>query len=72
MSDKKNPPEPRNPPELPKEESRIIIRPNGEVVIENLSELLAEVAAELDPDDLELVCLLEEPDEGSEGDSDKE
>lgn len=66
-SDKKEPPpDPESPPDLPKEESRIIIRPNGEVVIENLSELLAEVAAELDPDDLELVCLLEDSGEEEE------
>jgi hypothetical protein len=45
------------PPRLPLEESRIIIRPDGEVVIENLSEALAEVALSLDPD-ADLACEL--------------
>ena len=39
----------------PLEDSRIVIRPDGEVVIENLSELLAEVASELDPE-TGLIC----------------
>lgn len=45
----------------PQEESRIVIRPDGEVVIENLSELLAEVALTLDPEDADLTCRLELP-----------
>lgn len=45
---------------VPAEESRIVIRPGGEVVFENLSELLAEVALELDPETRELVCRLEQ------------
>lgn len=44
--------------ETPSEESRIVIRPDGQVVIENLSALLAEVATSLDPD-AELACRLE-------------
>ena len=52
----KPPPQPATEPPLePTEESRIVIRPDGEVVIENLSELLAEVAVELDPD-TDLAC----------------
>ncbi|MCA9561847.1 MAG: hypothetical protein KC561_00090 [Myxococcales bacterium] len=43
----------------PVEESRIVVRPNGEVVIENLSELLLEVAEELDPEMQELLCMLQ-------------
>lgn len=67
-SKKENPPDTADAPDESRiEESRIIIRPNGHVVIENLSELLAEVAVELNPDDLELVCLLEESDD-DEGD----
>ena len=45
------------PEEQPLEESRIIIRPGGEVVIENLSERLVEVALELDPES-DLTCRL--------------
>lgn len=45
------------PVRVPLEESRIVIRPDGEVVIENLSEALAEVALSLDPD-ADLACEL--------------
>ena len=41
----------------PEQESRIFIRPDGEVVIENLSAALAEVALELDPES-EIACRL--------------
>jgi hypothetical protein len=44
---------------LPIEESRIVIRPDGEVVIENLSERLVDVALELDPD-ADLACDVED------------
>jgi hypothetical protein len=46
------------PVEPPVEESRIIIRADGQVIIENLSALLAEVASALDPE-AELACRLE-------------
>jgi hypothetical protein len=54
-------------PVAPVEESRIVIRPNGEVVIENLSEALAEVAIELDPEG-DLACRLDlpEPDQADD------
>jgi hypothetical protein len=48
----------RPPGGTPREETRIVIRPDGEVVIENLSALLAEVAEELDPDG-EIACRVE-------------
>ncbi len=51
-------------PALPLEESRIVIRADGEVVIENLSETLVEVALSLDPD-AELACEL--PNRGDDG-----
>ena len=44
---------------VPTEESRIVIRPDGEVVIENLSESLAEVALELDPDAEAMACRID-------------
>ena len=56
MSQAHDPP----PKAEPREETRIIIRPDGEVVIENLSELLAEVAVELDPE-VGLTCAPDDP-----------
>lgn len=56
-------------PKLPIEESRIVIRPDGQVVIENLSERLVDVALELDPD-ADLACDVEDA-ETSENDTAK-
>jgi hypothetical protein len=53
------PARPAEPAAEPREETRIVIRPDGEVVIENLSELLAEVALELDPE-VDLTCAPED------------
>ena len=44
--------------QLPLEESRIIIRPDGEVVIENLSATLADAVEAMDPETLEVSCRL--------------
>jgi len=46
----------RNPIELVLDGSRIIIEPNGRVIIENLTADLLDVAAALNPDDLSLQC----------------
>jgi len=53
--------------EFPEEESRIVIRNDGTVVIENLTETLAEVAVALNPEDADLSCRLDlgESDDGS-------
>lgn len=47
-------------PTLPTEQSRIIIKPGGEVIIENLSMSLLELAELLDPD-AKLSCRLPSP-----------
>ncbi|MBN1945073.1 MAG: hypothetical protein JW797_05320 [Bradymonadales bacterium] len=57
--EKESDPLPSVDQDLPLEESRIIIRPDGEIVIEHLSELLAEVALQLDPDSESLQCRLD-------------
>lgn len=45
--------------DFPDEESRIVIRSDGTVVIENLTETLAEVAVALNPEDIDLSCRLD-------------
>lgn len=51
---------------LPVEQTRIIIRPGGEVVIENLSEDMLELALELGADDDDLTCSIDDADSATE------
>jgi len=57
------------------EESRIVIRPGGEVVIENLTADLLDVAYELDPDNPGIQCRVDAtdgPDETEDETADEE
>ena len=51
------------------EESRIVIRPGGEVVIENMTLDLLEVAFELDPDNPGVSCRIDGSDAVQDGES---
>lgn len=56
---------------LPAEQTRIIIRPGGEVVIENLSEEMLELALELGADDESLTCRLDPTDSATDKESEE-
>lgn len=49
------------------EESRIVIRPGGQVVIENLTAGLLDVAYTLDPDNPGVQCRVDARDEAAQG-----
>ena len=56
---------------LPAEQTRIVIRPGGEVVIENLSEEMLELALQLGADPESLVCRLDPTDSATDEESEE-